>query len=400
MDISNSNDVYLSNKLVGQDDHITQLIDLFEQLQLATVETCHPNLDIFTFSEKVPYFAVIIKRQPQSKSPKPSAASTRPKASIPLVVPDHQEPCKEKMVHLSWNPFEDEDTASPQDTMDSPWSSYSSDSGQCEIWYEQKQEIAIGLVYLASPGISEEDPLHCRELSIGIIIDRAHRGRGHARYAMNTVLDKAFREYGCHRILAMLPEHIANDKAICFFTQMRFEHEGTRRRGFFSRMENTFKDVTYMGMLNTDWMLNAQSTSVSKKVAPKSVWDELFARHQREREELLCWETTGQRRGRRVYTPTQIDYDMGEDEEGADIDVETDTERMGSGSSSEGVTHGMRKLRVDVALNQDVRSPCPSNPSSGYLSASSSVVSFASSGYALIDAQDFSDEGSECSAHL
>ncbi|KAG5654561.1 hypothetical protein H0H81_000086 [Sphagnurus paluster] len=346
MDISNSNDVYLSNKLVGQDDHITQLIDLFEQLQLATVETCHPNLDIFTFSEK------------------------------------------------------DEDTASPQDTMDSPWSSYSSDSGQCEIWYEQKQEIAIGLVYLASPGISEEDPLHCRELSIGIIIDRAHRGRGHARYAMNTVLDKAFREYGCHRILAMLPEHIANDKAICFFTQMRFEHEGTRRRGFFSRMENTFKDVTYMGMLNTDWMLNAQSTSVSKKVAPKSVWDELFARHQREREELLCWETTGQRRGRRVYTPTQIDYDMGEDEEGADIDVETDTERMGSGSSSEGVTHGMRKLRVDVALNQDVRSPCPSNPSSGYLSASSSVVSFASSGYALIDAQDFSDEGSECSAHL
>lgn len=42
-------------------------------------------------------------------------------------------------------------------------------------------------------------------------------------------------------------------------------------------------------MLDTDWVMRT-SISPRFRVAPKSLWDELFARHQREREELLRWE--------------------------------------------------------------------------------------------------------------
>lgn len=66
-----------------------------------------------------------------------------------------------------------------------------------------------------------------------------------------------------------------------------FAHEGTRRRSYFSPMEHEWKDVTYMSILDTDWVM--RDTHVSRS-APKSLWDALFARHQREREELLRWE--------------------------------------------------------------------------------------------------------------
>lgn len=66
-----------------------------------------------------------------------------------------------------------------------------------------------------------------------------------------------------------------------------FGHEGTRRRALFSATDGTWKDVTYLAMLDTEWMMRAFFTP-----APKSIWDELFARHERERRELLQWEDT------------------------------------------------------------------------------------------------------------
>lgn len=75
-----------------------------------------------------------------------------------------------------------------------------------------------------------------------------------------------------------------------------------------------FKDVTYLGLLATDWILrriplsgdlsSASSTSGALpahrfSVAPTSLWEEMFARHQREREELLRWEESNDSAGNR-----------------------------------------------------------------------------------------------------
>jgi len=48
-----------------------------------------------------------------------------------------------------------------------------------------------------------------------------------------------------------------------------------------------WKDATYLAILDTDWFMRSYF-----KPAPKSLWDEMFARHQREREELLRCDKT------------------------------------------------------------------------------------------------------------
>lgn len=51
-----------------------------------------------------------------------------------------------------------------------------------------------------------------------------------------------------------------------------------------------WKDVTYLAVLETDWLMRAYL-----KPAPRSIWDELFLRHAREREELLMWDNNKQK---------------------------------------------------------------------------------------------------------
>ena len=63
--------VFLSERLVGQDSRLDHLLNLFEPLQLATVETCDPALDLLTFAQTAFYFAVILKKTPP-KSEEPS----------------------------------------------------------------------------------------------------------------------------------------------------------------------------------------------------------------------------------------------------------------------------------------------------------------------------------------
>jgi hypothetical protein len=43
--------------------------------------------------------------------------------------------------------------------------------------------------------------------------------------------------------------------------------------------------VTYLAILETEWLMRSYL-----KPAPKNLWDEMFARHAREREELLRWD--------------------------------------------------------------------------------------------------------------
>lgn len=52
--------VTISDGLFGQDDNLDTLFNIYEQLQLATVEASHPGLDLLTFAESVLYFGVIM----------------------------------------------------------------------------------------------------------------------------------------------------------------------------------------------------------------------------------------------------------------------------------------------------------------------------------------------------
>lgn len=86
-------------------------------------------------------------------------------------------------------------------------------------------------------------------------------------------------------------------------------HEGVRLRGFRSPYDFEFKDVTYLGLLATDYVLRSflgGGPSRTYTGAPKSLWDELFTRHQREREELLRWEERQERQLKRTSSMETI----------------------------------------------------------------------------------------------
>ena len=68
-----------------------------------------------------------------------------------------------------------------------------------------------------------------------------------------------------------------------------FGHEGIRRRAFYSPVEQEWKDVTCLAILATDW-INRAYRRFAKNAAPLTLWDEMLARHQQEREKLLKWE--------------------------------------------------------------------------------------------------------------
>jgi hypothetical protein len=62
-------------------------------------------------------------------------------------------------------------------------------------------------------------------------------------------------------------------------------HEGNKRRAVFSITDGRWKDVTFFAQLDTEWMMRAFFTP-----APKNLWDEMFDRHEKERQDLLQWE--------------------------------------------------------------------------------------------------------------
>ncbi|KAG6853330.1 hypothetical protein C0991_005207 [Blastosporella zonata] len=432
-------DWYFSDRLAGQDDRLDKLSTLFEQLQLATVETSQPTLDLLTFSETAFFFSVIIKK-PTLTGLVPTVPSSsiaknkKPKLSIPNRYRNKRKtsmfPTVKIESHGNQLPTEEETAPKPKRSRPSEstspqaanpeaktiefihlfdqkhpnenewkrWADYSNlhtteeagvkwqenvlvhddipiafptefkfgrEEGEGEVngwmsntvnvrwreeevnkgwttnttnggWEKEKETVndsepvdnqdeAIGFVYLVDLATFTDDPLRAGELNIGIILDPAHRGKGYARQAIDMVLDHAFLTGRCHRVQAILPDHVAKDRAICLFTQLRFDHEGTRRRAFYSPIEHVYKDVTYMGLLDTDWLLrNTEGVRarMAARPAPKSVWDELFARHQREREELLNWQDSLMTP--RAQTPTQSDFKMCEEaEENANVGGES-----------------------------------------------------------------------------
>jgi len=88
------------------------------------------------------------------------------------------------------------------------------------IPWSNKDQTPIGLVYLAASQ-NFEDPLHVGELSIGIILKPEYREKGYAREVVQRVARIAFDEAKCHRLQAILLEHVAMDRALSLFTKMQ-----------------------------------------------------------------------------------------------------------------------------------------------------------------------------------
>ncbi|TFK71912.1 hypothetical protein BDN72DRAFT_957766 [Pluteus cervinus] len=233
--MSKEESIYLSKGLLGQDDNWDILERIWEtRLQFSTLETVNPTLDLLTFSQSVPYFGVIF------------AASALPQPEAALRTNDP-----------------DSDVRS--------WRSSQPPTGK-----------VVGLIYLAcaDPHVGST-----KELNIGIAVKADSEGQGYAKRALELMLHHAFNELECHRVQAPMIDHWGKERALALFTKTKFIHEGTRRRSFWSPVDEQWKDLTYLAMLDTDWALRMVWLP-----APNSLWDELFQRHQRERDELLSWE--------------------------------------------------------------------------------------------------------------
>lgn len=154
--------------------------------------------------------------------------------------------------------------------------------------------LRVGFVYLyAGPA-----NLPAGEANIGIIIRQDMQRRGYARETVQLVLRWAFEELKFHRVQAAILDTPFKDRALRLFIGLGFAHEGTKRRAVYQPegegMAGVWKDVTYLAMLDTEWMLRStrgrgrDSHVLDQPVA--MLWDEMFARHSREREELVRWE--------------------------------------------------------------------------------------------------------------
>lgn len=153
-----------------------------------------------------------------------------------------------------------------------------------DIPYEDEP---IGLVYVtAAPAQSE-----AQEANIGIIIAECHQRKGFAREAVELALRWAFEDLKFHRIQAAFMNDAQKDRAMRLFIGQGFTHEGTRRRSVLKPerggMVGVWKDVTYFAMLDTEWSLR---TVLKHKGPPPSLWDEMFMRHTKEREEMVKWD--------------------------------------------------------------------------------------------------------------
>ncbi|KAK0204109.1 hypothetical protein DFS33DRAFT_1384366 [Desarmillaria ectypa] len=167
----------------------------------------------------------------------------------------------------------------------------------------------LGFIYLFSTP-HHESLNAVGEVRIGLILHEKYRGYGYAQQAVQLVVEYAFDELKCHRIQATLLQTPLKAHALKLFTRERFSHEGTRRSTFFSPLEREWKDATSMAMIDTEWVIRSSLVE-----APPTLWDEMFLRHERERDTLLRWEQNSKEEERRLLKKTSsmetVRYDTG-----------------------------------------------------------------------------------------
>ncbi|KAH7905573.1 hypothetical protein BJ138DRAFT_1164499 [Hygrophoropsis aurantiaca] len=145
------------------------------------------------------------------------------------------------------------------------------------------------------------------EANIGIVVGKEHRRKGYARDAVYLVLRWAFEELNFHRVQVAVMDGPGKDRPLKLFTGLGFGHEGTRRRSAYRPEEGVvggWRDVAYLALLDTEWVLRECIVP-----GPVNMWDEMLARHAREREELALWEDKCRRIKKMSSTETVRDAD-------------------------------------------------------------------------------------------
>ncbi|TFK78588.1 hypothetical protein K466DRAFT_592762 [Polyporus arcularius HHB13444] len=159
-------------------------------------------------------------------------------------------------------PQNSQDTPSPQEDMDT---------------LRIMQWKTIGVVYVTMSSIP-------REVYVGVFILPPYRSRGCGMRACALAVQWAIETIDAHRVQARIMSSPSRESAQRLFTALGFAHEGIQRRAVCDAA-GAWADITHMGIVDVDWVVRKR-----RRAAPRNLWDELFERHQREREELLRWE--------------------------------------------------------------------------------------------------------------
>ncbi|EJF56858.1 acyl-CoA N-acyltransferase, partial [Dichomitus squalens LYAD-421 SS1] len=135
----------------------------------------------------------------------------------------------------------------------------------------------IGIVYVTMSSVPHE-------VHIGVALLPTFRRQGAGMKACAFAVQWAVETIRAHRVQARILASADRSRAQRLFTAFGFAHEGIQRRAV-PDAAGAWADVTHMGIVDTDWVVRRRL-----RAAPRNMWDELFERHQREREELLRWE--------------------------------------------------------------------------------------------------------------
>ena len=138
------------------------------------------------------------------------------------------------------------------------------------------------------------------EATVGVYISDAWKAETFDVQIIKLLLSWAFEDLGFHRIQTALLEGTHKVPLMKLFSHVGLSHEGTRRKAQVGP-DAVYKDVTYMGMVDMDWRVWA-----THNYLPKTLWDRLFDRQQREREEILADDGDDEDRllGRKASTET------------------------------------------------------------------------------------------------
>lgn len=139
-----------------------------------------------------------------------------------------------------------------------------------------------GIVSLSSSADS------ANEYNISVAILAKYTGDGLATHAVANALKVAFEKLHAHRVQARILHGAGSTNArdaVSRFIHWGFTHEGTRRRVVIDPKSGSWADMSVLSLLDTEWALRE-----TKRPPEQTPWDELFVRHQRERDALFMVE--------------------------------------------------------------------------------------------------------------
>lgn len=313
------------------------------------------------------------------------------------------------------------------------------DTGMDEIYEEPSlpshfTKTFVGIIYFLS------HPQYPSEVSLGLALLPDHCNRGIGPRAVLQALEMAFDQFAFHRVSADIVDGPTREHANRMFVALGFGHEGIRRRAIMSvgpgQNENTWRDVHHLGLLDTDWavyggaqtILNTLDSNANisdtddteetgkgkaKAKAKRTRWDEMFTRHQREREELIGFDERDKVLKRTLSTETLRPPTTAADssvEASSASEAESDVESVRSGYGTRNLSPALSAATNPFASPADFSSstrllydspfdPLLSDTGSARDRSESMVAAWRASSFAASDAYPHSDIESDSEMH-